>query len=474
MSTATPAEKAHRPLLIVLSDSATTADRIRSRHRDVRRWVPGAARGAHEFSGDPQDPSSYEWAREAHAVTAVIDLTPASRARDALAALRQVRSDAAVLLLSDEVGDVDGLNDGTLARSGELRDVLRLDLDEELLRLEAERRAYCLREFAAGEDLLPILIHEDPDPDALSSALAVAMLLGGSPERMPIVTMEPMTRSENRRMADLLRIRVTRVTPDELRRFERIIVVDTQPRDVQVDGRPRVAVIDHHPQENGYTADFLDVRDEYGATATMLTEYLRATDEERIGRTLATALLYGIKTDTDSLVRGVTPADVEAYAFLQARADVNLVRRIERPSFSAGTAHSFGRALAGLEMEGELCVAFLGELGQDEGHVLADLADFCLSIENVTWVVAAASLDGELVLTLRHTGQGPGAGEVARAIAARGGSGGGHSTMARVVIPAEHGGGLLAHARDEGMAQAIRRFVREVIDEVKGVASRPG
>jgi nanoRNase/pAp phosphatase (c-di-AMP/oligoRNAs hydrolase) len=449
---------------------------VRSRHRDVRVWAAGAGDVRdRRFHGDPGDPRTYEWVRDAHGVTAVIDMSTPAAARAALHALRSVRPDAAVLLLSGNVDDLDGLSDGTLARSGELRDVLRLDLDDELQRLEAERRAYCLREFAAGDDVIPILIHNDPDPDAVSSALAVATLLGGRTERTPIVTLDRMTRPENRRMAELLHIRVTRITLDELRRFDRVITVDTQPRGVQVAGRPRLAVIDHHPREHNYEAEFIDIRSEYGATASMMTEYLRAVDEKRVGRALATALLFGIKTDTDSLMRGVTPADVAAYAFLQERADLQLVRRFERPSYSADTARAWGAALAGMLHDDELCVAYLGRLDQEQSHVLADLADFCLAIENATWAAAGAVVDENLIITLRHSGRGPGAGDVARGIAARGGSGGGHASMARVSLPCESMADVLGGGgrSDADVCAAIRQLVADVLAELKEELSRP-
>jgi hypothetical protein len=81
-------------------------------------------------------------------------------------------------------------------------------------------------------------------------------------------------------------------------------------------------------------------------------------------------------------------------------------------------------------------VAFAGALDPDQVHVLADLGDFCLGIEGVTWAVAAALINDELVMALRHTGPGPGAGDFARYLASSGGRGGGHGTMARVSIPA--------------------------------------
>lgn len=447
--------------------------RVRSPAHDVRHWVERTDPAADEFAGNPAEPVTYEWTRGAHGVTAVIHLTPVDRARAALRALRQVRPDAAVLVLSNEAADMDHDRDGTLARGGELRDVLRLDLDEELQRLEAERRSYILREFAAVDDVVPILIHDDPDPDAVSSALAVAALLERAPDRTPIVTLDEIRRPENRRMVEQLRIHVTRVTEEELKRFERVITVDMQPVGLQRDGRPRLAVIDHHPLATGYTAEFRDVRPEYGATATMLTEYLRAAQPHGMTSTLATALLFGIKTDTDSLTRGVSPADVNAYAFLQERAELTQVRRFERPSYPVETARAYGGALASMVCEGDLCAVFLGELAEDQTHVLADLADFCLAIEEITWVVVGAMVGGELILTLRHAGgPGPGAGAVAQALTAQQGSGGGHATMARATLPAAAGRRLLGSSTDGAMPAAVYRLARRTIDAVMDGASR--
>ncbi|HSJ07138.1 MAG TPA: DHH family phosphoesterase [Longimicrobiales bacterium] len=461
-----------RPLLVVVSDSHDLPARVRSRDRDVWRWQPEPPPGADGvFGGDPTRPEGFEWIRDARAVTAVIDLQPADRARAALTAIRAVRPDAAVLVLSDELADLGGARDGTLARGGELRDVLRLDLEEELERLEAERRAHCLREFAAGDDVVPILIHEDPDPDAVSSALAVSALLGAGADRAPIVTFRELTRPENRRMVDLLRILVTTITREELCAFERVITVDTQPGGLQRDGRPRFAVVDHHPAEGGYEAEFADIRPGYGATATMLTEYLRAVSPDMPGRPLATALLFGIRTDTDGLSRAVSPADVEAYAFLQERADLQLVRRFERPSLAVETVHRFGTALRHADCEGDLCVSVLGPLETDETPLLADVADFCLGIEHVTWSVAAALLDDDVVLTIRHVGTGTGAGALARAIARRGGRGGGHATMARAALPPQCAADLIGP--DPLDAASIRDYLRGEIDGLgDGEASR--
>ncbi len=297
------------------------------------------------------------------------------------------------------------------------------------------QRVARLRRFAAAAGDVAILVHPDPDPDALASALAVRALLRREPTSAPIVTLGEMTRPENRRMAELLRMRVTVITEAELQRLERVIAVDWTPALDRGSARPSLAIIDHHPCDGAANAELADIRPTYGATATILTEYLRADDERRIAEPLATALLYGIKTDTDSLARGSLAADVEAYAFLQNCADLELLRRLERPSYSVETARLYGRALTNLISEDDVAIVFLGSIRENDAHVLADIADFCLALEGITWAIAAAIITDNVVLTIRHLGGGVGAGELAEQLAEGIGSGGGHATMARATLP---------------------------------------
>lgn len=445
-------------ILLLIEDSDDIDATVRSGEREVLRWSP-AGPGPGCFAGDLAREATYECARDAHTVTAVIDLAHDERAEAALRALRAVRPDAAVLVLSQAVDHAPG--DGTLTRAGTLRDVLRLDLDEELRRLEAQRRAYCLRAFAAGDPPVPVLIHPDADPDAISSALAVRALLGGDAKRLPVVSLGGIRRPENVRMAELLGLEVREVTPEELMGMRRLITVDMQPTGLVGEGAA-IAVIDHHPPERGYQAEFRDVRSDYGATASMLTEYLRGADADLLDAPLATALLYGIKTDTDSLTRGVNPPDVAAYAFLQARADLQLLRRLERPSFPVDAAQRVGTALAGLQAADGVLVAHAGELPPEWAHLPAEIADFCMAIEAVTLGVATAHVDDELVFTIRYTGSDEdGAGGLARRIAAQGGRGGGHATMARAALPIARAVELIG---DVSGAEPLLRFVQELAE----------
>ena len=453
-------------VLLIVSDEPDLSASVRAGEREVRRWSPHGRtaerlRDERSFTGDPEAPETFAWTAEASAVTAVVELRDVGRARRVARAVRSVRPDSGVLILCDGCEEAPG--DGTLARSGRLRDVLRLDVDDELQRLEAQRRAYCLRRFAEEAAVVPILVHPEPDPDAVSSALAVRTLLRRDAADAPIVTLSGITRPENRRMTELLHIRVTEISLEELRGFERVIAVDMQPTGIARDGLPRFAVVDHHPLESGYAADYSDVRARTGAAATLLTQYLRADDPRRVTGRVATALLYGIRTDTQSLTRGVTPDDVEAYAFLQERADIDLLRRFERGTYSPEGARRFGHALHRCRVSGDAIAAYLGTIDPADAHALADLADFCLSVEGVSWAAACAFAGGEFVVSIRYQGRGRGAGELARRISGNG-VGGGHATMARVAWAANDALERL-RARDVADEEAILSGVLELLGE---------
>lgn len=329
------------------------------------------------------------------------------------------------------------------------------------------RRVHELRAFAHETDVVPILLQQDPDPDGMASAMAIRALLHREEDDSPIISLGEVTRPENQRMAELIGLRVVRVTPAELKGFKRVIAVDTQP--APVESRTRYAVIDHHPVRDDYTADFLDIRTHYGAAATIATEYLRVADEQRITPRLATALIYGIRTDTEVLRRGTSSADVEAYAYLQDRADQELLRRIGRPSFSEDALRSVGRALAALRKEGDVATAYVGRLDTRTAHVLPNLADFCLAIESVSWSAAAGLVDDELVMNIRHVGGGAGAGELARALAEVEGKGGGHRSMARVSITLDHGRAFGEEAGDEEAADWLLERVLGGVESLRAV-----
>ncbi len=162
----------------------------------------------------------------------------------------------------------------------------------------------------------------------MASGLALRNVLRRTKQTAVIAALQGVTRPENQRMMNLLDIHVEIMTPAQIAEFDRIAMVDVQPHYFggaidRVD-----LVIDHHPEQTGYTAVYKDIRADYGSTSTILTEHLRAVDANISERT-ATAMLYAIKSDTLFFNRQANRVDIEAFSYLYPLADATLIKKME-------------------------------------------------------------------------------------------------------------------------------------------------
>src|SRR2546425_9859905 len=108
----------------------------------------------------------------------------------------------------------------------------------------------------------------------------------------------------------LLEIKIKKATKTTTNIFDRLPSVDLQPPHLSNPPEQIDLVIDHHPEQFNYKSHIKDIRPSYGATSTVLLEYLLCANSV-IGTRLATAMLYGIKSDTFALSREVNEWDVE-------------------------------------------------------------------------------------------------------------------------------------------------------------------
>jgi nanoRNase/pAp phosphatase (c-di-AMP/oligoRNAs hydrolase) len=227
-------------------------------------------------------------------------------------------------------------------------------------------------------------------------------------------------------------VNVELMTPETIREFDRICMVDVQPHYFgglidRVD-----LVIDHHPEQSGYRAVFKDVRPDYGSTCTILTEHLRAVDVNISERT-ATAMLYAIKSDTLFFNRQTNRVDIEAFSFLYPLADAAMIRKMEGAEITAErldivmTAHQRGC------LTDQVFCAFLGALPRED--FIPYVADFYLQLEDVKWTVIGGLVGESLIVSVRNLGYSKNAGEFARRFFGDIGSAGGHRSMAKAVVP---------------------------------------
>jgi len=340
-------------------------------------------------------------------------------------------------------------------------------MDETLTRQKIKE----LRALVSESDRIAIVLQDDPDPDAMSSAIALRTLLGRNKQTTPIFAFQPVTRPENRTMTHLLEIEVVPAEAETLQRFDKIAMVDVEPP--YFGGRlPRAdIVIDHHPGYPSGLAPFEDIRVGYGATATIMTEYL-VTAEERISERLATALLYGIRSDTLALSRRITEADMQAFVHLYPLANYSLLRQIDRPELPLRFARILSRVMARLCVDNGLIALHLGTVERDD--LIVQMADFCLQFEAVEWVAVAGKLGGNLVVAIRNHGIGRGnAGEVAKRLFGDIGSAGGHRNMAKAVVPLRSWRQREGTMRDAAIEVRLRElFTAAILGEADGVDGR--
>ncbi len=326
-----------------------------------------------------------------------------------------------------------------------------------------------LRALVSEGDRVAILLQDDPDPDAMSSAIALRALLGRNKLTTPIFSFTPVTRPENKTMTHLLEIEIAPADTEELDAFDRVAMVDVQPP--YFNGRLRHAdiVIDHHPGYAPNSAAFQDVRPDYGATATIMTEYLVAANE-RISERLATALLYGIRSDTLMLKRKVTDADMQAFTHLYPYANYSLLRQIDRPELPTHFARVLARVMRRFEVRKQIALIHLGRVERDD--LIVQMADFCLQFEGVEWTVVSGKLGNTLVIAVRNHGIGrENAGEVVRRLFGDIGSAGGHRNMSKAVIPLKAWRAREGTLRDRAIEECLRELFEEQIHGEHGADS---
>jgi nanoRNase/pAp phosphatase (c-di-AMP/oligoRNAs hydrolase) len=286
--------------------------------------------------------------------------------------------------------------------------------------------------YFSDADRVLILLHNDPDPDAMASGLALRNVLRRTKTTAIIGAIQGVTRPENLRMINLLDIHVEAITHETVKEYDRLAMVDVQPHYFgglidRVD-----LVIDHHPEQPGYTAVFKDIRPDYGSTSTILTEHLRAVDVNISERT-ATAMLYAIKSDTLFFNRSTNRVDLEAFSYLYPLADAALIRKMEGAEITLERLDYVLRAFRDGTLTEQVFCAFLGALPRED--FIPYVADFYLQLEDVKWTIVAGIVNDSLVVSVRNLGYTKNAGEFVRRFFSDIGSAGGHRAMAKAVVP---------------------------------------
>jgi nanoRNase/pAp phosphatase (c-di-AMP/oligoRNAs hydrolase) len=288
-----------------------------------------------------------------------------------------------------------------------------------------------------GANRATVLTHDNPDPDALASTAALAFLLEKRASLPTTVAFGGIVgRAENRALIQEMGVKFQRIESLDLPAGAAIVMVDTQPRagnNSLPAGRIVSAVVDHHPpRPDTVAATFSDIRPEYGASCSMLVEYLRAAELEPEPR-LATAMFYAIQSETMDLGREASRADVEASTYLYPLSDPEAISRIRHARVPASYFRSMHEALDAARRYGTVLAVYLTRLEYPD--MVAEIADLFMQMAGIDWTIAIGRYREQLLMSMRTYDTRAHAGSLVRDAIGERGSAGGHGTFAGGRVP---------------------------------------
>ncbi len=278
-----------------------------------------------------------------------------------------------------------------------------------------------------------ILLQDNPDPDAMASAKALRKIIQVKLGKRAAVGFGGVCgRAENRIMNEVLRVDAKPMKADQLERYKTICLVDTQPvtgNNILPEAQMPQVVIDHHflPKRKVWTAEFADVRPEYGACSTILYEYLLAAGIQA-NDNLATALFYGIQSDTQDLGREASPSGVRAYQSLFLQANKKKLARIRRAPVPAKYFQTVEGSLANCLVAGKTVVSYIPDCGNPE--IVAEVADLLIRLEGIRASVCYGICEDTIHLSARAIDGRANMAAKMKQVVRRIGTGGGHRVMA--------------------------------------------
>ena len=286
-----------------------------------------------------------------------------------------------------------------------------------------------------------IVCHDNPDPDALASALAMKHLCESLGHTSTIIHGGMIEHQQNRAMVKLLNMEIRKLildweVEDLLNESDMVICVDfSHPGANNILPETCVPhiVIDHHTSENRPAGDVILVRSEFAATSSLIASVLMNSGIE-MNTDVATALAFGIRTDTLGFTRSFNAVDLRALSWLGAWIDWDLMRSFESPPRSQEVLSIFKQALSDATLSNGLMLAPISQMADRDA--LSQVADFLLPTEDVDIVISYGVRMSKVILSARSTKDSVHIGKILAKTFAKG-SAGGHKEMAGGQIPFE-------------------------------------
>lgn len=283
-----------------------------------------------------------------------------------------------------------------------------------------------------------IQTHNFPDPDAISCAYGLQNLFAGSGIESSICYKGKIERYSTNEFVEKLGIRLINLDDiDDMISKDEIILVDSQKGNQNIFDAPgeEIICIDHHPTfDVGVPVKyrFSDIRPEVGACASIVAGYYFDNNIEMDKKT-ATALAFGIKSDTQGLSRGASDTDVDMFHKLYKLADMDVLNSLEHCSLMLEDLQAYANAISSIKIFNDVSFAYSGNNIPEA--LIASISDFMLDLVEVMFTVVYSAKSDGIKLSVRSATPKYDAGRITSQALAGIGSGGGHQSMAGGFVP---------------------------------------
>jgi nanoRNase/pAp phosphatase (c-di-AMP/oligoRNAs hydrolase) len=328
-------------------------------------------------------------------------------------------------------------------------------------------RTEVLRDLLKTRQRLLVLTHNNPDPDSLGGAIGLmefARLACGIDSQLAITG--KILRAENQAMVRELSIQMDRLDTIKLSDFDCVALVDTQPgfgHTFVPAGTDVDIVIDHHVCDNAKidpnVTAFVDVRPDIGATSSIVAGYLMHAGVVPSAKA-ATALHYGIRTDTADLSRNVSPLDVEVVEFLSHYVDRQALAAITNPSLPVAYFRTLKDALSKVRLYDGLALCSLGRTTSAE--MVAEVADLLLRMEGTKAVFCGGLVGQSYYVSVRTEVGGDAWALIKAGMESEDGSCGGHGSVA--------GGSITIECAESRTLRRLERRLERNVLKAMGVS----
>ncbi|MFC1783369.1 bifunctional oligoribonuclease/PAP phosphatase NrnA [Planctomycetota bacterium] len=315
---------------------------------------------------------------------------------------------------------------------------------------------------------LLIVMQDNPDPDSMASALALRLLAHRIANLACSITHGgTIGRAENRALAHYLKLDFRPIDQLDFSRFDLIALVDTQPGTGNNSLPPEITadiVIDHHPRRRAAgRSKLIDIRRKYGATTTILWEYLRHLNITPDNH-LATAMIYGIRSDTHDLGMEASSADIQAIQYLYPLANLRMLSEIQRGRVQREYYQILAHGLSHARIYGPVIITGLGDIQNPD--MIGEVADLLLRDDEVQWSLCYGFFRQKMLLSIRSTHADLKADKVMQILVSRRGTGGGHDTLA--------GGQIPVVKKTKSERTRLEKIIQHKLLHTLGIENNPG